>query len=230
VEHRAEELKELNPMLGNRGVRLAICYPEIAEMQTRAIIEAAIEAGQKSGAPVVPEIVVPLVSYFKELRYLRDKLDASAAEAMRRNKAKIRFSVGCIIEVPRAAIRADLIAGAADFFSFGTNDLTQTTLGISRDDASHFLSKYLQLGLIDHDPFITLDREGVGEVIAQAIEKGRKTNPDLLSGVTGEHGGDPKSIQNFEELGISYVSCSPYRIPVARLAAAQATVRNGGKA
>lgn len=224
---RAEELKELNPMLGNRGVRLAICYPEIAEMQTRAIIEAAIEAGQKSGAPVVPEIVVPLVSHFKELRYLRDKLDASAAETMRRHKAKIRFFVGCIVEVPRAAIRADLIAGAADFFSFGTNDLTQTTLGISRDDASHFLSKYLTLGLIDHDPFITLDRDGVGEVIAQAIEKGRQTNPDLLLGVTGEHGGDPKSIGFFEQLGIQYVSCSPYRIPVARLAAAQATVRNG---
>ncbi|MEO1701107.1 MAG: pyruvate, phosphate dikinase [Pseudomonadota bacterium] len=224
---RAEELKELNPMLGNRGVRLAICYPEIAEMQTRAIIEAAIEAGQKSGAPVVPEIVVPLVSHFKELRYLRDKLDASAAETVRRHKAKIRFFVGCIVEVPRAAIRADLIAGAADFFSFGTNDLTQTTLGISRDDASHFLSKYLTLGLIDHDPFITLDRDGVGEVIAQAIEKGRQTNPDLLLGVTGEHGGDPKSIGFFEQLGIQYVSCSPYRIPVARLAAAQATVRNG---
>ncbi|MEL6919640.1 MAG: pyruvate, phosphate dikinase [Pseudomonadota bacterium] len=222
---RAEELKELNPMLGNRGARLAICYPEIAEMQTRAIIEAAIMAGKKSGAPVVPEIVVPLVSYFQELRYLREKLDATAAETMQRHGAKIRYLVGCIIEVPRAAIRADLIAGAADFFSFGTNDLTQTTLGISRDDASHFLSRYLEKGIIENDPFITLDRDGVGEVIAQAISKGRSTTADLLLGVTGEHGGDPKSIGYFEQLGVDYVSCSPYRIPVARLSAAQAAIR-----
>ncbi|MEM1375957.1 MAG: pyruvate, phosphate dikinase [Pseudomonadota bacterium] len=224
---RAEELKELNPMLGNRGARLAVCYPEIAEMQTRAIIEAAIEAGTRSGAPVVPEIVVPLVSYYQELRYLRDKLDTVAAEAMQRFNTKIRYHVGCIVEVPRAAIRADLIAGAAEFFSFGTNDLTQTTLGISRDDASHFLARYLEYGIIEHDPFITLDRDGVGEVIAQAIEKGRATKPDLLLGVTGEHGGDPTSIGYFEELGVDYVSCSPYRIPVARLAAAQASVRAG---
>ncbi|MEM9999833.1 MAG: pyruvate, phosphate dikinase, partial [Pseudomonadota bacterium] len=222
---RAEELKEINPMLGNRGVRLAICFPEIAEMQIRAIMEAAIAAGQKSGAPVVPEIVVPLVSHFQELRYLREKLDAAAAETMRRHSAKIRYLIGCIVEVPRAAIRADLIAGAADFFSFGTNDLTQTTLGISRDDASHFLTRYLDLGIIDDDPFVTLDRDGVGEVITQAIEKGKATNDKLLLGVTGEHGGDPKSIDYFETLGINYVSCSPYRIPVARLAAAQATVR-----
>ncbi|MEL6435812.1 MAG: pyruvate, phosphate dikinase [Pseudomonadota bacterium] len=225
VHLRLEQLREINPMLGNRGARLAICYPEIAEMQTRAIIEAAIEAGKASGAPIVPEIVVPLVSYYQELRHLRETLDASAQETMRAHKADIRYLIGCIVEVPRAAIRADLIADAADFFSFGTNDLTQTTLGISRDDASQFLSRYLELGIIEHDPFITVDREGVGDVIKQAIAKGRATKPDLLLGVTGEHGGDPASIAFFEETGIDYVSCSPYRIPVARLAAAQAAVR-----
>ncbi|WP_306120202.1 MULTISPECIES: pyruvate, phosphate dikinase [unclassified Roseitalea] len=229
MRRRADELHETNPMLGNRGARLAICYPEIAEMQTRAIIEAAIVAGKKSGSPVVPEIVVPLVAYYAELRVLRERIDAIAAEVKARHGSDIRHLIGCIVELPRAAIRADLIAGAADFFSFGTNDLTQTTLGISRDDAAHFLSHYLKGGVIERDPFINLDREGVGEVIRMAADKGRAANPELIAGITGEHGGDPESIAFFEELGLDYVSCSPYRVPVARLAAAQAAIRAGAK-
>ena len=227
VGRRAEELREINPMLGNRGVRVAICYPEIAEMQTRAIIEAAIIAGQKSGEPVVPEIVVPLVAYYAELRHVRERIDAIAEEVKAAHGSSIRHLVGCIIEVPRAAIRADLIAGAADFFSFGTNDLTQTTLGISRDDASLFLNRYMRDGIIERDPFINLDREGVGEVMRLASGKGRSVRPDITIGITGEHGGDPDSIAFCEEIGLDYVSCSPYRVPVARLAAAQAAIRRG---
>ena len=225
MRRRAEELHETNPMLGNRGVRLALCYPEIAEMQTRAIIEAAITAGENSGAPIVPEIVVPLVAYYAELRVLRERLDAIVEDIKRARGVPIRHLIGCIIELPRAAIRADLIAGAADFFSFGTNDLTQTTLGISRDDASHFLSHYMRQGVIERDPFINLDIEGVGEVIRMATDRGRAAHPELKTGITGEHGGDPQSIAFFEALGLDYVSCSPYRVPVARLAAAQASIR-----
>ncbi len=225
MRRRTEELHETNPMLGNRGVRLALCYPEIAEMQTRAIIEAAIVAGERSGAPIVPEIVVPLVAYYAELRVLRERLDAIVDDIKRARGVPIRHLVGCIIELPRAAIRADMIAGAADFFSFGTNDLTQTTLGISRDDASHFLSHYLRQGVIERDPFINLDLEGVGEVIRLAADRGRSANPGILTGITGEHGGDPQSIAFFEQLGLDYISCSPYRVPVARLAAAQAAIR-----
>ncbi len=229
VGRRVEELREINPMLGNRGVRVAICYPEIAEMQTRAIIEAAIIAGNRSGAPVVPEIVVPLVAYYAELRHVRERIDAIAAEVKAAHNSDLRHLVGCIIEVPRAAIRADLIAGAADFLSFGTNDLTQTTLGISRDDASLFLNRYLRDGIIERDPFINLDREGVGEVMRLASGKSRSVHPDLIIGITGEHGGDPDSIAFCEEIGLDYVSCSPYRVPVARLAAAQAAIRMADK-
>lgn len=225
LRRRSDELHEINPMLGNRGARLAICYPEIAEMQTRAVIEAAIIAGRRSDAPVVPEIVVPLVAYYAELRHLRERIDAIAADVKARHGSDIRHLVGCIIELPRAAIRADLIAGAADFFSFGTNDLTQTTLGISRDDAAHFLSRYLTEGIIERDPFINLDREGVGEVIRMATDKGRGAHPGIVTAITGEHGGDPESIAFCEQIGLDYVSCSPYRVPVARLAAAQAAIR-----
>lgn len=221
---RVEELREINPMLGNRGVRLAICFPEIAEMQTRAIFEAAILAGKKSGELVVPEIVVPLVAYNAELEYIRARIDKIADDVMAAHDQKIDYLVGCIIELPRAAIRAELIAQSADFFSFGTNDLTQTTLGISRDDASTFLSTYLREGVIQLDPFINLDVEGVGELMRIATERGRKTSPDLLLGITGEHGGDPTSITFCENLGLDYVSCSPYRVPIARLAAAQAAI------
>ncbi|KPB01212.1 pyruvate, phosphate dikinase [Ahrensia marina] len=221
---RVEELREINPMLGNRGVRLAICFPEIAEMQTRAIFEAAILAGKKSGELVVPEIVVPLVAYNAELEYIRTRIDKIADEVMASHDQKIEYLVGCIIELPRAAIRAELIAQSADFLSFGTNDLTQTTLGISRDDASTFLSTYLRKGVIQLDPFINLDVEGVGELMRIATERGRKTEPELLLGITGEHGGDPTSITFCEKLGLDYVSCSPYRVPIARLAAAQAAI------
>lgn len=221
---RVEELREINPMLGNRGVRLAICFPEIAEMQTRAIFEAAILAGKKSGELVVPEIVVPLVAYNAELEYIRARIDKIADDVMASHDQKIEYLVGCIIELPRAAIRAELIAQSADFLSFGTNDLTQTTLGISRDDASTFLSTYLRKGVIQLDPFINLDVEGVGELMRIATERGRKTEPELLLGITGEHGGDPTSITFCEKLGLDYVSCSPYRVPIARLAAAQAAI------
>lgn len=221
---RAEDLREINPMLGNRGARLAICYPEIAEMQTRAIFEAAIIAGKETGEPVVPEIVVPLVSYVAELHYLRSKIDAIASDVMKQHGQTIDYLVGCIIELPRAAIRADFIADSADFFSFGTNDLTQTTLGISRDDASTFLDTYLKEGIIGLDPFINLDIEGVGELMRLATNKGRATRPNILLGITGEHGGDPTSIAFCEDLGLDYVSCSPYRVPIARLAAAQSAI------
>ncbi len=221
---RAEELREINPMLGNRGVRLAICYPEIAEMQTRAIFEAAILAGKETGEPVVPEIVVPLVSYVAELQFLRSHIDTIAADVMREQEQTIDYLVGSVIELPRAAIRADFIAESADFFSFGTNDLTQTTLGISRDDASTFLNTYLQKGVIGLDPFINLDIEGVGELMRLATDKGRNSRPDILLGITGEHGGDPTSIAFCEDLGLDYVSCSPYRVPIARLAAAQSAI------
>lgn len=221
---RVEELREINPMLGNRGVRLAICFPEIAEMQTRAIFEAAILAGRKSGELVVPEIVVPLVAYNAELEYIRARIDKVADDVMAAHDQKIEYLVGCIIELPRAAIRAELIAQSADFFSFGTNDLTQTTLGISRDDASTFLSTYLRKGVIQLDPFINLDVEGVGELMRIATERGRKAKPKLLLGITGEHGGDPTSITFCDNLGLDYVSCSPYRVPIARLAAAQAAI------
>lgn len=230
LKRRMEDLHEINPMLGNRGARLAICYPEIAEMQTRAIIEAALIAAEKTGAAVKPEIIVPLVAYYNELKYLRERLDAVAGDIMREKGAQIDYEIGCIIEIPRAAIRADLIAQAADFFSFGTNDLTQTTLGISRDDAAPFLSRYLEHGVIEQDPFINIDRDGVGEIMKMAAEKGRNTRRDLPMGITGEHGGDPLSIEFFEELGLDYVSCSPYRVPLARLAAAQAFVRLAQKA
>ncbi len=224
LARRAEELREINPMLGNRGVRLAICYPEIAEMQTRAIFEAAILAGKETGEPVVPEIVVPLVSYVAELQFLRSHIDTIAADVMREQEQTIDYLVGSVIELPRAAIRADFIAESADFFSFGTNDLTQTTLGISRDDASTFLNTYLQKGVVGLDPFINLDIEGVGELMRLATKKGRASRPDILLGITGEHGGDPTSIAFCEDLGLDYVSCSPYRVPIARLAAAQSAI------
>lgn len=227
VEHlarRAEMFKEINPMLGNRGARLAICYPEIAEMQTRAIFEAAVLAANKTGMAVKLEIVVPLVAYVSELTVLRKRIDAIATDVMTIHDTKIEYIVGSVIEIPRAAIRADFIAKSADFFSFGTNDLTQTTLGISRDDASTFLNTYLRDGVIVLDPFINLDIEGVGELMRLATEKGRQTRPGILLGITGEHGGDPTSIAFCEDLGLDYVSCSPYRVPIARLAAAQSSI------
>ncbi|RWQ02854.1 pyruvate, phosphate dikinase [Mesorhizobium sp.] len=225
LRQRTEALHEFNPMLGHRGCRLAVSYPEIAEMQARAIFEAAVEAGRKAGALVVPEIMVPLVGLVKELDYVKVRIDGVARSVMEETGVKITYLTGTMIELPRAAIRAHAIAEAAEFFSFGTNDLTQTTFGISRDDAASFLETYRQKGIIEQDPFVSLDIEGVGELVRMAAEKGRATRPEIKLGICGEHGGDPASIHFCEEIGLDYVSCSPYRVPIARLAAAQAAVQ-----
>ncbi|MBZ9849633.1 pyruvate, phosphate dikinase [Mesorhizobium sp. CA14] len=224
LRQRTEALHEFNPMLGHRGCRLAVSYPEIAEMQARAIFEAAVEAGRKAGALVVPEIMVPLVGLVKELQYVKARIDAVAQSVMQETGTKIDYLTGTMIELPRAAIRAHVIAEAAEFFSFGTNDLTQTTFGISRDDAASFLETYRRKGIIEQDPFVSLDVDGVGELVRIAAEKGKTTRPAIKLGICGEHGGDPASIRFCEEVGLDYVSCSPYRVPIARLAAAQAAV------
>ncbi|MER8689049.1 pyruvate, phosphate dikinase [Mesorhizobium sp. M0228] len=224
LRRRTEALHEFNPMLGHRGCRLAVSYPEIAEMQARAIFEAAIEAGRKAGALVVPEIMVPLVGLVKELDFVKARIDAVAKSVMQETGVRIDYLTGTMIELPRAAIRAHVIAEAAEFFSFGTNDLTQTTFGISRDDAASFLETYRKKGIIEQDPFVSLDIDGVGELVRMAAEKGRATRPDIKLGICGEHGGDPASIHFCEKVGLDYVSCSPYRVPIARLAAAQAAV------
>lgn len=228
LRQRTEALHEFNPMLGHRGCRLAVCFPEIAEMQARAIFEAAVEAARTTGAPVVPEIMVPLVGLKTELDFVKSHIEAVAKAVMAETGAKIEYLVGTMIELPRAAIRAHVIAEAAEFFSFGTNDLTQTTFGISRDDAASFLEIYRQKGIIEQDPFVSLDIEGVGELVRLGADKGRKTRPDIKLGICGEHGGDPASIRFCEEVGLDYVSCSPFRVPIARLAAAQAAVRKRG--
>jgi pyruvate,orthophosphate dikinase len=221
---RAAELHEFNPMLGFRGVRLAIAFPEIAEMQARAIFEGAVEAQQKTGTPVTPEIMVPLVLSRRELDLVKARIDAMAEAVFKETGVTLPYSVGTMIELPRAALRAGDIAASAEFFSFGTNDLTQTTLGISRDDAASFLGTYVQKGILPQDPFISLDQEGVGELVALAAERGRKTRTNIKLGICGEHGGDPASIAFCEKTGLDYVSCSPYRVPIARLAAAQAAL------
>ncbi len=226
LRRRAAELHEFNPMLGFRGVRLAVAYPEIAEMQARAIFEAAVEAGRKTGQPVTPEIMVPLVMGRPELDLVKARIDAVAAEVARESGVTVEYQVGTMIELPRAALRAGEIAQSAEFFSFGTNDLTQTALGISRDDAGSFLGTYTQKGLLPADPFVTIDREGVGELVKLAAERGRATRSDIKLGICGEHGGDPASVAFCEEVGLDYVSCSPYRVPIARLAAAQAAIKS----
>jgi pyruvate,orthophosphate dikinase len=228
LKRRASELHEFNPMLGFRGCRLAIAYPEIAEMQARAIFEAAVEAGRTTGQPVVPEVMVPLVMTKAELDLVKERIDATAQAVARETGAAVEYQVGTMIELPRAALRAGEIAESAEFFSFGTNDLTQTALGISRDDAASFLGSYTSKGILPADPFVTLDREGVGELISIAAERGRRTRSAIKLGICGEHGGDPASVHFCEDAGLDYVSCSPYRVPIARLAAAQAAL--GGKA
>jgi len=225
LRQRTESLHEFNPMLGHRGCRLAVSYPEIAEMQARAIFEAAVEAAAKTGAPVVPEIMVPLVGMASELSFVKAIIDDVAKKVQEERGAAIEYLVGTMIELPRAAINAGEIAGEAEFFSFGTNDLTQTTFGISRDDASSFLEIYRKKGIIEQDPFVTLDVDGVGALVRLAAEKGRSTRKDVKLGICGEHGGDPASIAFCEEVGLDYVSCSPFRVPIARLAAAQAACR-----
>ena len=224
LRRRTEALHEFNPMLGHRGCRLAVSYPEIAEMQARAIFEAAIEAGKATGAQVVPEVMVPLVGLMKELEFVKERIDAVAKDVMAESGTRFDYLVGTMIELPRAAIRAHVIAEVAEFFSFGTNDLTQTTFGISRDDSAGFLETYRQKGIIEQDPFVSLDVEGVGELVRIAAEKGRATRKGIKLGICGEHGGDPASIRFCEETGLDYVSCSPFRVPIARLAAAQAAI------
>ncbi|WP_419913580.1 pyruvate, phosphate dikinase [Hoeflea sp.] len=226
LRERTEALHEFNPMLGHRGCRLAISYPEIAEMQARAIFEAAIQAGKDTGEHVVPEIMVPLVGLREELRFVKARIDAVAKDVMQEAGQQIDYLVGTMIELPRAAIRAHRIAEEAEFFSFGTNDLTQTTFGISRDDAAAFLGTYQKKGIVDQDPFVSLDLDGVGELIEIACKKGRRARPEIKLGICGEHGGDPLSIHFCEKIGLDYVSCSPFRVPIARLAAAQAALED----
>jgi pyruvate,orthophosphate dikinase len=221
---RARDLAETNPMLGHRGCRLGVSYPEIYEMQVRAIIEAALKV-TASGAPApIVEIMHPLIAKGEEMRFLRILTDRVAREVMEEQGREIAYSVGAMVELPRAALRAGELAETAEFFSFGTNDLTQTTFGISRDDSARFLGAYLDKAIFEKDPFVTLDVDGVGDLIRIAAERGRAVRPDIKLGICGEHGGDPASIAFCEEVGLDYVSCSPYRTPIARLAAAQAAL------
>ena len=222
---RAAELAEVNPMLGHRGCRLGVSYPEISEMQARAIFEAAIEVSKTSDAPVEPEIMIPLVSDRKEFDMLRDRIVATASEVFTETGSTVPYLVGTMIELPRAALMAGDIAEAAEFFSFGTNDLTQTTFGLSRDDTAGLLKEYAQRGIFETDPFVSLDIDGVGELIKIATERGRATRSGIKLGICGEHGGDPASVHFCAEIGLDYVSCSPYRVPIARLAAAQAAIK-----
>ena len=221
-----EGLHEFNPMLGHRGCRLAVTYPEIAEMQTRAIIEAAIEVKNEKGYDIVPEIMIPLVGEVKELKFVKDIVDSTAKAVMNEKGITIEYHVGTMIEIPRAALTADEIAKEAEFFSFGTNDLTQMTFGFSRDDAGKFLNDYYERKIYEQDPFAKLDQVGVGQLVKMAAEKGRATRPNIKLGICGEHGGDPSSIEFCHNVGLNYVSCSPFRVPLARLAAAQAQVKN----
>lgn len=229
IRRRAEELHEFNPMLGFRGVRLAIAYPEIAEMQARAIFEGAVAAGRETGKAIEAEIMVPLVMTLPELDLVKDRIVAMAEAVAKETGVTVPYTVGTMIELPRAALKAGEIAGSAEFFSFGTNDLTQTTLGISRDDAASFLGPYTAKGILPADPFVTLDQEGVGELVAIGVQRGRARRPDIKLGICGEHGGDPASIAFCESLGLDYVSCSPFRVPIARLAAAQASLEQPGQ-
>jgi len=224
LKDRAHKLAEFNPMLGHRGCRLGVSYPEIYEMQTRAIIEAAVNVNEATGDTIVPEIMIPLVADQKELALMKERVDAIAAAVLAERGARLDYLVGTMIELPRAALTADAIAVHAEFFSFGTNDLTQTTYGLSRDDSASFLPDYLRAGIFEKDPFVTLDRAGVGALVKIAAEKGRSVRPGLKLGICGEHGGDPDSIDFVETCGLDYVSCSPYRTPIARLAAAQASL------
>jgi pyruvate,orthophosphate dikinase len=224
---RARDLHEFNPMLGFRGCRLAIAYPEIAEMQARAIFEAAIEAARVTKKPVVPEIMVPLIASRAEFDLVKERIDAMAETVATETKAPVKYQVGTMIELPRAALMAGEIAATAEFFSFGTNDLTQTAFGISRDDAASFLGIYTSKGILPADPFVSIDREGVGELVRIATERGRRVRPKIKLGICGEHGGDPASVAFCHEIGLDYVSCSPFRVPIARLAAAQAALGKG---
>lgn len=226
LKRRAADLHEFNPMLGHRGCRLGITYPEIYEMQARAIFEAAIAVEKETGDTVVPEIMIPLVATEKELAILRAHVEAVAADVFSESGHTVDYMIGTMIELPRAALCADKIANAADFFSFGTNDLTQTAIGISRDDAARFLEQYVKDDIFAQDPFVSIDQEGVGELVKLGAERGRSTKADLKLGICGEHGGDPDSVEFCHAVGLDYVSCSPFRVPIARLAAAQAALKS----
>ena len=224
LKARVESLKEFNPMMGHRGCRLAVTYPEIAEMQTRAVIEAAI-AVNKEGQNVVPEIMIPLVGDIKELKYVKDVVCKTADAIIEEAGVELPYKVGTMIEIPRAALTADEIAKEAEFFSFGTNDLTQMTYGFSRDDAAKFLNEYYTKNIFESDPFAHIDENGVGQLMQIAINKAKPVRPDIKLGICGEHGGDPRTVEFCHRIGLTYVSCSPYRVPLARLAAAQAAVK-----
>ncbi|MBD5512103.1 MAG: pyruvate, phosphate dikinase [Lachnospiraceae bacterium] len=226
VKAKCDALHEFNPMMGHRGCRLAVTYPEIARMQTRAVMEAAIEVKAEKGYDIVPEIMIPLVGEKKELKYVKDVVVETANKVKEEKNSDIQYHIGTMIEIPRAALTADAIAEEAEFFSFGTNDLTQMTFGFSRDDAGKFLDSYYQAKIYESDPFARLDQTGVGQLVQMAAEKGRKTRPDLKLGICGEHGGDPSSVEFCHKVGLNYVSCSPFRVPIARLAAAQAALNN----
>ena len=226
VQEICDSLHEFNPMMGHRGCRLAVTYPEIAKMQTRAVMEAAIEVKAEKGYDIVPEIMIPLVGEKKELKFVKDVVVEVAEQVKKEKNSDIQYHIGTMIEIPRAALLADEIAEEAEFFSFGTNDLTQMTFGFSRDDAGKFLGDYYKNKIYESDPFARLDQKGVGQLIKMAAEKGRKTRPDIKLGICGEHGGDPSSVEFCHKVGLTYVSCSPYRVPIARLAAAQAAINN----
>jgi pyruvate,orthophosphate dikinase len=226
IMRRVDELHEFNPMLGHRGCRLGIVYPEITEMQARAIFEAAAKVQVKTKKKVKPEIMVPLVSFAKELALQKEVIDRVAKEVQKETGVKLSYEVGTMIEIPRAALTADEVAEHATFFSFGTNDLTQTGLGMSRDDSGGFLPHYQEEDIVANNPFSSLDQSGVGQLVEIGIAKGRSTKPKLKVGICGEHGGDPDSVKFFHRAGLDYVSCSPFRIPIAKLAAAQAALED----
>ena len=230
LRHRARELEETNPMLGHRGCRLALSFPEICEMQARAIFEAALEVSREVGETVEPEVMVPLIATKREFDLLKARIDAVARDVEAEQGGKLSYLVGTMIELPRACLRAGEIATAAEFFSFGTNDLTQTVFGISRDDSGRYLDNYIRQGIFKSDPFVSIDVEGVGELVRIGVERGRKARPDIKLGICGEHGGDPDSVRFCHDVGLDYVSCSPYRVPIARLAAAQAALETRGPA
>ena len=226
VKATCDSLHEFNPMMGHRGCRLAVTYPEIAKMQTRAVMEAAIEVKAEKGYDIVPEIMIPLVGEKKELKFVKD-IVVETAEAVKAEKGSdIQYHIGTMIEIPRAALTADAIAEEAEFFSFGTNDLTQMTFGFSRDDAGKFLDSYYKNKIYESDPFAKLDQTGVGQLVKMAVEKGKATRPNIKLGICGEHGGDPSSVEFCHRVGLNYVSCSPFRVPIARLAAAQAALKD----
>ena len=225
LKERVESLKEFNPMMGHRGCRLAVTYPEIAKMQTKAVIEAAINVN-KEGLNVEPEIMIPLVGEVKELKYVKNIVCETADEIIKNSGVNLKYKVGTMIEIPRAALTADEIAKEAEFFSFGTNDLTQMTYGFSRDDASKFLKDYYDKQIFESDPFAKLDQVGVGKLVKMAVELGKQTRPDIHLGICGEHGGEPSSVEFCHKVGLDYVSCSPFRVPLARLASAQAAIKS----